>query len=441
MQQSSAPVCIFWFRRDLRLHDNHGLHHALQSGHPVLPIFIFDRNILDALSDRADRRVQFIHEQLSLIQTQLRSHGSELVSFYGNPEEAFAWLGSKYTIAQVICNEDYEPAAIQRDNAIEVFLRNLGTRFVRVKDQVVFAPSEVMKANGEPYTIFTPYSKVWKQQLAANHMQTFDTDPYMSRLLKLSQHERIDLPSIESMGFQKLDIQFPSSHVSDDSIRHYAETRNIPALDATSHLSIHLRFGTISVRELVSRAVAINEVWLNELIWREFFMMILAQYPHVVTRCFKAQYEAIQWRNNEEEFTAWCEGKTGYPLVDAGMRELEQTGFMHNRVRMVTASFLTKHLLIDWRWGEAYFARKLNDYELSSNNGNWQWSAGCGCDAAPYFRVFNPAEQSRKFDASQDYVRKWLRPEDFLRPPIVEHSFARNRALECYKRGLGRSLD
>jgi deoxyribodipyrimidine photo-lyase len=337
-------------------------------------------------------------------------------------------------VASVYTNTDYEPYAIQRDKEISDFLRLHNISFNAAKDQVIFEKNEVMKNDGTPYTMFTPYSKIWKQKLNENPIISYDSQHLLTNLLKTKPFR---FPLLREIGFETAQYEMPSKVVDFNIISNYDKTRNFPSVNGTSRLSVHLRFGTVSIRQLASKAIELNEQWLNELIWRDFFMMILFHFPKVVNESFKNKYEYILWRNNEKEFELWCKGETGYPIVDAGMRELNETGFMHNRVRMIVASFLTKHLLIDWRWGEAYFAEKLLDYELSSNNGNWQWAAGCGCDAAPYFRIFNPEEQTKKFDPDLNYIRKWVK--DFKQAyltPIVEHSFARKRALEVYKKSL-----
>lgn len=421
-------------RRDLRLHDNRGLYEALKRGRPVLPVFIFDRNILDALENKTDRRVDFIYGALQQLKTELEKNGSSLLSFYDTPQKAFEQICRNHSVAEVITNNDYEPYALERDAAIETFLKQKGIAFSSYKDQVIFEKKEILKGDGSPYTIFTPYSKIWKQHFVKTKGQSFPSEKLLNKLLPVKP---LPLPTLKALGFRSGGYTFTPSKTDKKIIKDYHLTRNIPALDATTHLSVHLRFGTVSVRQLALAAASLNEQWLNELIWREFFMMILFNFPQVVTHSFKKKYDAIKWRNNEKEFEQWCKGQTGYPIVDAGMRELNETGFMHNRVRMIVASFLCKHLLIDWRWGEAYFAEKLLDYELSANNGNWQWSAGCGCDAAPYFRVFNPAEQVKKFDPEMKYVKKWVKDLDTNYPaPMVEHSFARQRALDTYKKAV-----
>jgi len=304
--------------------------------------------------------------------------------------------------------------------------------FHTFKDQVIFERAEVMKPDDTPYTVFTPYSKIWKNMLSENEIIYHPSERLLSHLVK---SKSLDFPSLKDIGFENIKSEVSKPDIDKELIAHYSQTQNIPAIKGTSHPGVHLRFGTISPRNLVKIAVANGSSFLNELIWREFFMMILYHFPHVVNHPFHKKYEHIKWRNNEEEFKRWCKGETGFPIVDAGMRQLNETGWMHNRIRMVVGSFLTKDLLIDWRWGEAYFAEKLLDYELSSNNGNWQWVAGCGCDAAPYFRIFNPDLQTTKFDPDLTYIKRWIKEykEGYL-PPIVDHKEARTRALDAYKK-------
>lgn len=432
----SDTINIFWFRRDLRLEDNHGLYQALNAVLPVLPIFIFDKNILDDLSNKSDKRVVFIHQTLQAIQDKLVKQGKSLYVFYGTPEEAYHSLTSSFNVQSVFTNRDYEPYAIKRDASIADQLSKKGIAFIDSKDQVIFEKDEVMKDDGLPYTVFTPYSRKWKAKLQPAHYASFQSEKYIKNFLSI---EPRSIPSLKEMEFDALDIDFPVSIVNKDIVKQYKERRDYPSVRGTTRLSVHLRFGTISIRELVRTVKDLSESYLNELIWREFYHMILWNFPSVGEgKSFKAQYDRIKWRNNEMEFQKWCAGKTGYPIVDAGMRELNETGFMHNRVRMIVASFLCKHLLIDWRWGEAYFAEKLLDFDLAANNGGWQWAAGSGCDAAPYFRVFNPRLQTEKFDKDLAYIRKWV-PEfqEFNYPaPIVDHEMARKRCLEVYAAAL-----
>lgn len=427
---------IFWFRRDLRLDDNAGLYHALSQGKPVVPVFVFDRNILDQLEEKADRRVEFIRAALLDMQEQLEKLGSTLHVFYGTPKEMFALLTETYTVEQVFTNHDYEPYATERDDAIRELLKQQGLAFHTYKDQVIFEKNEVVKDDGKPYTVFTPYSRRWKATLTTFYLQPYPTKKYWKHFFP---HAPKSIPSLQAMGFKAVEVPFPGKMVKEELIKHYDKTRDIPALHGTSRLGVHLRFGTLSIRKLAKKASGLNDTFLNELIWRDFYHTILWHFPQVGKgRTFRAEYEYIKWRNNEKEFELWCRGMTGYPIVDAGMRELNETGFMHNRVRMVVASFLAKHLLIDWRWGEAYFAEKLLDFDLAANNGGWQWAAGSGCDAAPYFRVFNPTLQTQRFDGELKYIRKWVPELDELSypRPMVEHDFARKRCLEVYGKVL-----
>jgi len=424
-------INIFWFRRDLRLHDNAGLYYALKEDKPVLPVFIFDRNILDELEDKTDRRVEFIHLALQDMQRQLVKMGSTLDVRYGTPEEVYKALLNEYAIEKVFTNHDYEPYASQRDKAIEKLLIANGASFHTYKDQVILEKDEVLKDDGKPYTVFTPYSRRWKATLTDFHLKSYPNKKYFKDFY---QRQPRAVMTLEGMGFKAAGQSFPEKEWKGQVIRNYKEQRDIPSVEGTSRLSVHLRFGTISIRELAFEAGGLNETFLNELIWRDFYQMILWHFPHIVGNAFKPEYDKIKWRNNEKEFEVWCNGMTGYPIVDAGMRQLNETGYMHNRVRMIVASFLTKHLLIDWRWGEAYFAKKLLDFDLAANNGGWQWAAGSGCDAAPYFRIFNPYLQTKKFDPELKYIRKWVPEfEELTYPqPIVDHEMARKRCLEVY---------
>jgi deoxyribodipyrimidine photo-lyase len=427
-----VKINVFWYRRDLRLKDNRALNIALNSGLPVLPVFIFDTNILDELNCD-DPRVSFIHEILFTINETLSKEGGSLLVKKGEPLGVWKELIQSFEISSVFSNKDYEPYGIERDNKVEKILSEKGIQLIRIKDQVIFEEKEVLKDDRTPYTVFTPYRNRWMQQFEKELTDSTTTHKTeMNNFLKGTS----PFPTLKDIGFRKSSVSVRPYDLS--VIKEYDKYRDLPADDKTSYLSPHLRFGTISIRTIVQLALKENFTFLSELVWREFFMQILFNYPFVVTGSFKKKYNNIHWRNNETEFKKWCAGETGYPLVDAGMRQLNETGYMHNRVRMVTASFLVKHLLIDWRWGEAYFAQKLLDFELSSNNGNWQWAAGTGCDAAPYFRVFNPEIQMKKFDPESVYVRRWV-PEfgRFGYPPqMVEHSFARNRAIFTYKEGL-----
>jgi deoxyribodipyrimidine photo-lyase len=428
-------VNLFWFRRDLRLDDNAGLYHALRSGIPILPIFIFDKQILDKLEDKKDRRVDFIHTAILNLQERLAELGSSLKVFYSTPEKVFKELVKEYDIQTVYANHDYEPYANERDLAIRFFLEKQKINFKTYKDQCIFEKDEVTKDDGRPYSIFTPYSRKWKAKLNDFYVKPYPNKKYFKNFIGTKPFRSYTLKEI---GFEKTDLTIPSKTISKSIVVNYKEQRDFPAIDGTSRLSVHLRFGTVSIRALAKQALLLNETWLNELIWRDFYMMILCHFTHAARNSFKTQYDRIVWRNNEDEFKLWCEGKTGFPIVDAGIRELNETGFMHNRVRMIVASFLVKDLLIDWRWGESYFAQKLLDFDLSANNGGWQWASGSGCDAAPYFRVFNPTEQIKKFDPKYEYIKKWI-PEfntDAYAKPMVDHTAARLRVLAVYKEAL-----
>jgi deoxyribodipyrimidine photo-lyase len=428
-------INIFWFRRDLRLDDNCGLFHALSSDKKVLPIFIFDETILDKLP-KDDARVTFIHQELQNINHQLKKTATSLDVYYGKPIEIFHSILKRHTIDTVFTNHDYEPSALQRDLEIKEFLASKNIHFKTYKDQVIFERDEIVKKDGTPYKVYTPYSKKWIEAFQFKGTQLYPSEKKIENFIKNKEHQFL---SLEEIGFIKSSIKVESFKVHENLIDTYEETRNFPAKNSTSKLGTHLRFGTVSIRKMVEKASKSNNItFLKELIWREFFMQILWHFPHTVKDSFKPKYERILWRNNEQEYTAWCKGETGYPLVDAGMRELNQTGFMHNRVRMLVGSFLSKHLLIDWRWGEAYFAEKLHDYEQSSNIGNWQWVAGCGVDAAPYFRIFNPTTQIQKFDKDLEYIKKWVLDfQELTYPtPIVDHKLARERCLKTYKEAL-----
>lgn len=432
-------VNIFWFRRDLRLDDNVGFYHSLKADRPVLPIFIFDTEILDKLP-QDDARVTFIHNTLQKMRSELQdNHSSSIAMYHGSPKEVFQNLMKEFEIGTVYTNHDYEPYAKKRDERIKNLLAKNDVGFKTFKDQVIFEKGEVVKDDGDPYVVYTPYMKKWKE--------TFSEDDdlkihYTSQVLdNLIEHSRLPNLSLSDIGFQKSKIQVPDYTVTPTLIQNYEDTRNYPAIDeGTSRLGPHLRFGTVSIRKMIKKAISEkNEVFWSELIWREFFMQILWHYPKTVNEAFRKKYDRIEWRNNESEFERWKNGKTGFALVDAGMRQLNQSGYMHNRVRMLVASFLCKHLLIDWRWGEAYFAEKLLDYELASNVGNWQWAAGSGVDAAPYFRIFNPMTQVDKFDKDKKYINEWI-PEfgtDEYPEKMVDHKEARERCLEVYKEAVG----
>jgi deoxyribodipyrimidine photo-lyase len=432
-------MTIFWFRRDLRLADNHGLFAALSKGEPVQAIFIFDKNILSKLTDKNDARISFIHQQLLKLNAELAKLGSSLWVFYGDPLSVFknelqAKMPNNTSVGDVYANQDYEPNAIQRDAAINDWLLSKNNALLTFKDQCIFEKKEVVKDDGLPYTVFTAYKNKYYKTLTAESFKSYDSQKYFTNFYA---NNGFPMPSLEEIGFEPSEIEFPVIEF-ESILKEYANTRNFPSVKGTSRISVHLRFGTVSIRALAKASFGKSETWFNELVWRDFYFQILWHFPYVVNSAFKPNYNHIEWRNNEDEFEKWCNGQTGYPIVDAGMRELNATGFMHNRVRMIVASFLTKHLLISWQWGEAYFAKKLLDFELSSNNGGWQWAAGCGCDAAPYFRIFNPAEQTKKFDPKFSYIKKWVSEfQEFHYPaPIVDHKFARERCLQIYKVGL-----
>ena len=448
------PRHFFWFRRDLRLHDNAGLYHALKAGAPVQPIFIFDRNILDELKNKDDARITLIYDAVLEMDRELRGYGSALRIEYGYPLEIWQHIAETEDVGTVYTNRDYEPYAKQRDEAVEAVLTAKGGALHTSKDHVIFEYNEVLKKDGTPYTVFTPYSNKWRAKLA-ERMSTMTVNgettevsyylkayPTLKYKANFRQTQPLDHPTLADMGFVRSGVPIPDTTVPDEVILEYNERRNFPGTEgSTSRLGPHYRFGTVSIRNKARRTGELSATYLTELIWRDFYSQILTNFPHVVDEPFRGKYDYIEWRNDKADFEKWCEGKTGYPIVDAGMRELNTIGYMHNRVRMVTASFLTKHLLIDWRWGEEYFAEKLLDYELASNNGGWQWAAGCGTDAAPYFRVFNPYSQQKKFDKDFTYIKRWV-PEfgtDAYPEPMVDHKEARERCLRVYKEGLAKA--
>ena len=429
-------TALFWHRRDLRIDDNKGLFEALKQNEIVHPIFIFDKSILDKLPNN-DQRILFIYQEIESLKKSYQNLGSDLWVYYGEPSEIIPKIAQELNCSSVYFNNDYEPYALQRDQEIQVSLNNIKIEFIGKKDHVIFEKNEVLKDDGKPYTIFTPYSRKWKVNLKEEDLREYSIEKYSGNLVQKQQGEA--LITLEEMGFEsKVLHDFPNRIAKNEILKNYHISRNFPAVKGTSKLSLHLRFGTISIRKLALIAREQNETYLNELIWRDFYQMIIFHFPKSAENSFKAQYDKIIWEKNEVHFDSWCTGKTGYPIVDAGMRELNATGFMHNRVRMVVASFLTKHLLLDWRLGAAYFAEKLLDFELASNTGGWQWAAGCGCDAAPYFRVFNPQAQQEKFDKSFEYIKKWV-PEygtSSYPEPIIEHKFARERILQRFKSAL-----
>ncbi len=433
MKQS---INVFWFRRDLRLDDNLGFFEALKSDKPVFPIFIFDTEVLEKLP-KNDARVTFIYNKLQDIRNTLqKNHASSLAMYFGSPETIFKTLIKEYDIGSVFTNHDYEPYASARDTSIKNILEEKKIQFKTFKDQVIFEKDEIVKKDGDPYVVYTPYMKLWKETFKSLNLEIYNTSPHLKNLFKNTNLPNLNLNDID---FEDSSQKIEDYTVTSTLIKNYQATRNFPAKDSTSKLGPHLRFGTVSIRKIMQKAIAEeNEIFWQELIWREFFMQILWHFPNTYKDAFKAKYDRIEWRNNDYEFKAWCEGKTGYPLVDAGMRQLNETGFMHNRVRMLVGSFLCKHLLIDWRWGEAYFAEKLHDYEMASNVGNWQWVAGSGVDASPYFRIFNPTTQIEKFDKQLEYIKKWVPDfQELTYPhPIVDHKEARERCLRIYKEAV-----
>ena len=429
-------TALFWHRRDLRIDDNKGLFEALKQNEIVHPIFIFDKSILDKLP-KNDQRILFIYQEIESLKKSYQNLGSDLWVYYSEPSEIIPKIAQELNCSSVYFNNDYEPYALQRDQEIQVSLNNIKIEFIGNKDHVIFEKNEVLKDDGKPYTIFTPYSRKWKANLKEEDLREYSIEKHSGNLVQKQQEEA--LITLEEMVFEsKVLHDFPDRIAKNEILKNYHLSRNFPAVKGTSKLSLHLRFGTISIRKLALIAREQNETYLNELIWRDFYQMIIFHFPKSAENSFKTQYDKIIWEKNEVHFDSWCTGKTGYPIVDAGMRELNATGFMHNRVRMVVASFLTKHLLLDWRLGAAYFAEKLLDFELASNTGGWQWAAGCGCDAAPYFRVFNPQAQQEKFDKSLEYIKKWV-PEygtSSYPEPIIEHKFARERILQRFKAAL-----
>ena len=429
-------ITIFWFRRDLRLNDNCALFHALENNDNVLPLFIIDTDMPDNAPNIYGMRTSFIYREITGLKNELEQFGSSLLIKQGKIMEVFKELNAGFYIRNIYCNHDYEPDAKERDNTIRKTFQKRQIPFFSFKDQVIFEKDDILKPNGKPYTVFTYFMHQWKKFITTNPLSEYKISEYRHRFY---QTPPLPVPELKELQSPLADISYPPKEININILENYDKTRDFPAVKGTSKLGVHLRFGTISIRQLVKTAKETNEIFLNELIWREFFMMILYHFPEVVNAPFKSKYTFLEWRNNEQEFNAWCRGETGYPMVDAGMKELNETGYMHNRVRMITAGFLCKHLLIDWRWGEQYFAEKLLDYELSSNNGNWQWAAGTGCDAVPYFRIFNPETQQKKYDPQLAYIKRWIpdyNPEKYL-PPVVEHQFARERAINTYKKSLG----
>ncbi len=427
---------IFWFRRDLRLNDNRGLFEALSASEEIQPIFIFDENILSKLEDKSDKRVQFIYRYLERLATELHKHHGDLKVYYGKPQDLWPQIIKEFQPEKVYTNEDYEPYGIARDKLVEKLLTENETSFLKFQDHVIKKPGEALKDDGDPYSVYTYYKRKWLSELKPEDLKEYDTNPLLKNLSK----QKHKFPSLQDIGFKDTGFDIPEFNLDEDVVAHYEKTRDFPANEnGTTHIGVHLRFGTVSIRRIAVRAKELNDTYLSELIWREFFTQLLFFNPETVEEPFVKKYKGLKWKHNEEAFKRWCEGQTGYPIVDAGMRELNATGYMHNRVRMIVASFLTKHLLIDWKWGERYFAQKLLDYELASNIGNWQWAASTGADAQPYFRVFNPTTQIKKFDKDLKYIKKWV-PEfqelDYPEP-IVDHKEAREKAINYFKEFLG----
>jgi len=436
IKKERTAINVFWFRRDLRLKDNAALYHALKTRENVLPLFIFNPDFIERLEFSPSGRINFIYETLCKIKKKLEKIGSSLCVIYGRPTDVFKNLLDQYHICSVYTNREYEPLSAYQDLYLERFLRFNKIEFLSYKDHVIFEKDELVKADGKPYTVFTAYKNKFIEKFNNEMIRPYNTASYFYNFLRTKP---FPMPSYEDLGFQKLDIKFPPKKLSRRFLEDYSSLRDFPSKNGTSRLSVHLRFGTVSIRKITAQAALHSDTFFSELIWRNFYSQILWFYPQVATRSFKPVFDNIVWENNQDHFNAWCNGKTGYPFVDAGMRELNETGFMHNRLRMVTASFLCKHLLIDWRWGEAYFAKKLLDYDLASNNGGWQWCAGTGCDAAPYFRIFNPELQAKKFDKDFEYIRKWIPEYDTpdYPEPIIDLKFARERALDRYAKAIG----
>ncbi len=429
MHSGRDPLVIVCFRRDLRLSDNTALNAALESGLPVLPVYIFDETTLRTLPPD-DGRLNFIYALLAGMDRDLKKQGSSLRVCRGRSEAVWEKLLREYPCNAVYMNRDYDPGAVDTEDALGQRLRKRNIAFHTFRDRVIVEGDEVVKRDGMPYTVFTPYKRAWLEKFR-------ETDPETGN----GGTGRFYRCAFPFPGREELGIRASGVRVRDYTLEHldrYARDRDIPAADAGSYLGPHLRFGSVSIRRIVRSLNTKHEVFLSELIWREFFMQILLHYPRVLHANFREKYNGIAWRNNDNEFERWCKGETGYPLVDAGMRQLNRTGYMHNRVRMVAASFLCKDLLTDWRRGEEYFSRKLLDYEPASNNGNWQWAAGTGCDAAPFFRIFNPVTQQKRFDKALRYVRTWIPgyEEGRYLNPVVEHRAARERALSAYKAGM-----
>lgn len=471
LQTESKNAALVWFRRDLRSYDHAAFYAALKSHTEVHCVFSFDSEILDRLHSRADRRVEFIWESVRELREVLMAAGGGLHVLHGHARDSIPRLATTLGVQAVYANRDYEPQAIERDNAVAAALKHAGIAFHTRKDQVIFEHAEVLTKGGTPFSVFTAYKNAWLAKLTPFFLKAYPVEKYAERL---APPPAAGLPSLEKLGFERSNLSalvVPTGAsgarrlFADFSTRmaKYAERRDYPALKGPSYLSVHLRFGTVSIRELCASAMKRKSkgatVWLSELIWRDFYCMILSQYPHVAERPFRPECEAIEWEDRDDLFAAWCEGRTGYPLVDAAMRQLNQTGYMHNRLRMVTASFLAKDLGIDYRRGERVFAERLNDFDLAANNGGWQWAASTGCDAQPYFRIFNPVTQSERFDSDGNFIRKYVPelgavPTKFIHAPwmmsaadqqrahcvigrdypapVIDHALERKRTLQRY---------
>ena len=451
-----SKTALVWLRRDLRLFDHAALYHALTSGAQVICVFIFDKAILDSLP-RSDRRVAFIHASLCELKQELNALGSDLIVRHGSATALIPRLADEFDADAVYANRDYEPDAIERDEQIEDHLSSEGKSLHLFKDQVIFERDEILNLSGLMYQVFTPYKRAWLAKLNEQALASYQIRPHLQHLKPCAVSP---MPDLAQLGFDAVSVAhlLPGMDGGEqlfndfcNRIDGYHDARNFPAQKGVSYLSVHLRFGTVSIRELARTANQIGsqgaQTWLSELIWREFYQQLLWHRPELVTHTFKTEYDTLPFPNNPDYFAAWCAGQTGFPLVDAAMRQLNQTGFMHNRLRMVAASFLVKDLLIDWRWGERYFATHLNDFDLSANNGGWQWAASTGCDAQPYFRIFNPTTQSQRFDPHGQFIRRYCPelahlndknihappPQENYPAPLVDHATQRQAALTLFK--------
>jgi len=468
---------LFWFRRDLRLQDNTALYYALNNADTVACIFVFDKNILSELG-KADTRVDFLWHTLNSLKEELKQLGSDLIIVHDNPEKIIPELAIKYGVSAIYCNEDYEPKARQRDRTVAELVREKNIDFFSYKDQCVFSKEEILNSQHQAYTVFTHYAQAWRKKFTLDFIKEYPSESFLNKLAKFKTQK---IPELSSIGFEqtnisKMKIGFSNKEAvqlfntfTEKKINHYKVLRDFPSISGVSYLSVHNRFGTISVRHLLREAIMLKDqnpmneesidTWISELIWRDFYFQLLYNFPHVAYEPFHSEYNDFPWENDMEKFQKWCDGETGYPLIDAAMKQLNQTGYMHNRLRMVVASFLTKHLLVDYRLGEQYFAAKLLDFDLSANNGGWQWAASTGCDAQPYFRIFNPILQSEKFDPHGKFIKKMLpifslidekyvhNPSEYKEElkmlginlgieypePIVNHKQARQRTLDIFK--------